>query len=128
MIEIPIISDTLSPEELKTLMLSEKRKEDDFSLKIEGEKEGHKDTSIVVAFIAGALPLMGVLVSQVVTVLLKALDKQEDKKMNKIVIKGKSGRSIEIPVHSTDEEIEKYIALAKKLDEEEAIKYIAAIS
>ena len=49
--------------------------------------------------------------------------------MNKIVIKGKSGRTIEIPVDATDEEIEKYLALVKRLDEEEeSIKYIATIS
>ena len=37
MIEIPVISDNLSPEELKSLLLSEKGREDRFSLKIEEE-------------------------------------------------------------------------------------------
>ena len=129
MIEIPVISDTLSPQELESLLLSENGMDDNFSFKILEEEEGHKDTAVVVSFIAGALPLMGVLVAQIVNILLKVHEKQADQKMNKIVIKGKSGRTIEIPVNSTNEEIEKYLALAKRIDdEEESIKYIATIS
>ena len=126
---IPILSDQLSAAELETLMQAELEKDAPFKIKVEEEKEGHKDTATLVALISGGLPLIGVVIAQIVTILLKIYELNRQKADNKIVIKGKNGRSIEFPADASEEDIEKYIALAVKLEEEEGgIKYIATVN
>lgn len=126
--QIPILSDQLSASELKTRMKTEMGAEVSFELKLEEEKAGYKDTATLVALISGGLSLIGVVITQIVTILLKIREIKGEKANSKIVVKGKSGRSIEFPADASEEEIEKYIALAVKMDEEDGgLKYIATV-
>lgn len=128
--QIPILSEKLSAAELKTLLQAEMDDGGSFSLIIKELEGGYRaDPATLVALISGGAALIGVVIAKLVEMFLKVYEKNQDRKNMKVVIKGKSGRSIEMPLNATDEQIEKFLTLAKKLDEEEpdGIKYIATI-
>lgn len=77
---------------------------------------GALDPTALVALITG--------ISAVATVLIQGLLKVFEKKAGKIVLQGKAGNKIEIPLGLSFNEAEEYIELAKKLDDIEYIHII----
>lgn len=75
---------------------------------------GGVDPSIIVAIIGSSSVLIGAIITGLFQIAAQA-------RIGKITIKGKSGRSIEIPIKSSEEVIASAVEAAKQLDIERII-------
>lgn len=97
-------------EEIESLNINSDIK---FELQVNKNKRG-LDVTVLVALITAFAATFGILIES----LIRAYLKRKDGENAIISIKGKNGREIKFPVKSTEEDIKKYIDLAKELEVE----------
>lgn len=105
--QISIYSDLCRPETLLTLLEAEIPKNP--TIRLEVKRSRSVETAVLVALVG----VVGTGLGALITGLLKVA---EQKRANRVVLQGRSGRRLEIPVGVPPETITEYVRVAKELD------------